>query len=243
MANLEALWAARNIRYFPLAVRDACLRHGILLRVRLPNDSQDGVPAPIGTLAPRARLGIKPNQALYLYGRFADAVRNHFSLDRAAAGKRAHELLVESEFSIAHHGTRNCYGQFPPAIFIAGTRHYSFGKIADLLGVGRGNVILVDVDPMFRIDVDDLRRKIAKARSDGMLPLAVVGVAGTTEEGAVDPIHHIQALREEIERRDGQSFWLHVDAAWGGYLRSLFIPPEERTTSHPRRTGRRYSKT
>jgi glutamate/tyrosine decarboxylase-like PLP-dependent enzyme len=86
---------------------------------------------------------------------------------------------------------------------------------------------------MFRVDVDDLRRKIAKARSDGMLPLAVVGVAGTTEEGAVDPVHHIQALREEIERRDGQSFWLHVDAAWGGYLRSLFITPEEHATSQP----------
>ena len=229
VANLEALWAARNIRYFPLAVRDACIRHGIPLTLRLPNDAvphRDAVRAPISTLAPRACLGIKPNQALYLYGRFADAVRRHFHLDRAEAGKCAHELLVESEFSIAQHGARACYGQFPPALFVAGTRHYSFGKIADLLGVGRGNVILVDVDSMFRMDVDDLRRKIAKAQADGMLPLAVIAVAGSTEEGAVDPIHRIQALREEIEQRDGQSFWLHVDAAWGGYLRSLFLTSE-----------------
>jgi glutamate/tyrosine decarboxylase-like PLP-dependent enzyme len=226
VANLEALWAARNIRYFPLAVRDICLRHGIPLTLRLPNASLDDARTPINTLDARACLGIKPNQALYLYGRFADAVRHHFHLDRAAAATKAHELLTASEFSIAHHGTRASYAQFPPAIFVAGTRHYSFGKIADLLGIGRANVILVDVDSMFRIEIDDLRRKIAKARADGMLPLAVIGVAGTTEEGAVDPIHHLQALREEIQQRDGESFWLHVDAAWGGYLRSLFITPE-----------------
>src|SRR5205823_4904141 len=171
----------------------------------------------------RSCVGIKPNQAIYLYGKFADAVRRHFGLDRVAAGKKAYELLAESKFSIAHHGVRECYEQFPPAIFVAGTRHYSFGKIADLLGVGRSNLILVDVDSMFRLDVGDLRHKISKAQSDGLLPLVVIGVAGTTEEGAVDPIDRIQALREEIEQRDGQSFWLHVDAAWGGYLRSLFM--------------------
>ena len=76
------------------------------------------------------------------------------------------------------------------------------------------------------MDVDDFRDKIAKAQAAGMLPLAVIGVAGTTEEGAVDPIHKIQALREEMEQRVGQSFWLHIDAAWGGYLRSLFITRE-----------------
>lgn len=223
VANLEALWAARNIRYFSLAVRDACHRYGIPLALRLPNSP---APQPIASLTPRDCLGIKPSQAIYLYGRFADAVRHHFHLDRAAAAARAYELLAGSEFSIGHHGARTCYNQFPPAIFVAGTRHYSFGKIADLLGVGRSNVILVDVDSMFRIRIDDLRAKIAKAQSDGMMPLTVIGVAGTTEEGAVDPIHRIQALREEFEQQDGQSFWLHVDAAWGGYLRSLFITPD-----------------
>ena len=220
VANLEALWAARNVRYFPLAVRDVCLRHGISLTLRKPNSDQR---EPIAGLSARDCLGVKPNQAIYLYGRFADAVRRHFHLDRSEAGRRVCELLAESEFSIAHQGTRACYKAFPPAIFVAGTRHYSFGKIADLLGVGRANVILIDVDRMFRVDIGDLRRKIAKALSDGMLPVAAIGVAGTTEEGAVDPIHKMLALREELERTEGQSFWLHVDAAWGGYLRSLFI--------------------
>lgn len=219
IANMEALWAARNVRYFPLAVRDACLRNGIALTLRKPHSEAR---VPIAELSPRECLGVKPNQAIYLYGRFADAVRRHYNLDRAEAGTKVCQLLAESEFSVAHQGTRACYAAFPPAIFVAGTRHYSFGKIADLLGVGRGNVILVDVDSMFRVDVEDLRRKITKALADGMLPMAAVAVAGTTEEGAVDPVHRILALREEIERAEGQSFWLHIDAAWGGYLRSLF---------------------
>src|ERR1019366_8871402 len=104
------LWAARNIRYFPLAVHDACLRHGIPLTLRLPNEAAE-VRTPIDTLEPRACLGIRPNQALYLYGRFADAVRHHFHLDRAEAARKARELLTASEFSNARHGARACYGQ------------------------------------------------------------------------------------------------------------------------------------
>jgi glutamate/tyrosine decarboxylase-like PLP-dependent enzyme len=228
LANLESLWAARNVRYFPLAVRDVCMRHGITLTLRLPHASTEP-PAPIATLSPRECLGIKPNQAIYLYSRLTNAVRHHFQLDYTAAGYKTIELLAESEFSIAHHGTSACYSQFPPAIFVAGTRHYSFEKITDLLGIGRRNIVLVDVDSMFRVDIDDLRRKLSAAQSDGMFPLAVVGVAGTTEEGAVDPIHRLYALRQELEQREGRSFWLHVDAAWGGYLRSLFITPD----NHP----------
>jgi len=51
------------------------------------------------------------------------------------------------------------------------------------------------------------------------VPLAVIAIAGTTEEGAVDPIHLIAQMRGP-----GRNFWLHIDAAWGGYLRTLFTP-------------------
>lgn len=225
VANLEALWAARNIRYFPLAVHDVVKRHGIALSLRLPNATGEAR-EPMASLDPRACLGIKPNQAIYLYARYVDAVRHHFGLDRAAAAHKAFELLAESDYSIPHHGTAACYKLAPPAIFVPGTRHYSLSKIADVLGIGRSNLVIVDIDCMFRVDIGDLRARIAAARSRGMFPLAAIGVAGTTEEGAVDPIHRIVALRDDLERTEGESFWLHVDAAWGGYLRALFITPD-----------------
>lgn len=52
---------------------------------------------------------------------------------------------------------------------------------------------------------------------------AVVCVAGTTEEGAVDPIHKVKFLRDDLEQNKNQSFWLHVDSAWGGYIRTMFV--------------------
>ncbi|MCZ2150585.1 MAG: hypothetical protein LC126_22780 [Bryobacterales bacterium] len=221
VANLEALWLARNIRYFPLAVRDIVKREGIPLTLRLPDGEAEERHA-IDSLEESACLGVKPNQAIYLYSRFVDAVRHHYGLNRPEGFKKAGALLAGSRYSLPHHGTRACYDSHPPALFVAGTRHYSLGKIADLLGIGRENVILVDVDPMFRADCRDLESKITAALDNGMFPLCVIAVAGTTEEGAVDPVHRIVELREKFERERGQSFWLHIDAAWGGYLRSLF---------------------
>ncbi|MBL8176860.1 MAG: hypothetical protein JNK48_19455, partial [Bryobacterales bacterium] len=222
VANLEAMWMARNIRYFPLAVWDAAKRHGIALSLRLPQSPSES--HAIASLDAKAAAGIKPNQAIYLYSRFAEAVRHRYKLGREETPAKVSQLLAESEYSIPHHGTQACYAAAPPALFVAGTRHYSLSKAADLLGIGKNNVVLVDVDSMFRIDCRDLERKLQTAIARGMLPLSVIGVAGTTEEGAVDPIHRIADLRVQIEQHTGQSFWFHIDAAWGGYLRSLFLP-------------------
>ena len=123
---------------------------------------------------------------------------------------------------MAHRGGRAAFGVAPPALLVSGARHYSLVKAADMLGIGRENLILVDLDSMFRLDIRDLEYKLARVRKEGRLPLAVIAIAGTTELGAVDPVHRIADLRERIERTDGESFWLHVDAAWGGYLRSIF---------------------
>jgi len=224
VANIEALWMARNIRYFPLAVWDAARRHDIALALRLPQAPTES--HPIASLDAKAVVGIKPNQAIYLYSRFAEAVRHRYKLGREETAAKVNALLAESEFSIPHHGTQACYAITPPALFVAGTRHYSVSKAADLLGIGKRHVILVDVDPMFRVDCRDLEAKLEAAVGRGMLPLAVIGVAGTTEEGAVDPIHRIAELRGTLEQRTGQSFWFHIDAAWGGYVRSLFQPVE-----------------
>ncbi|MHC4409855.1 MAG: pyridoxal phosphate-dependent decarboxylase family protein, partial [Planctomycetota bacterium] len=51
--------------------------------------------------------------------------------------------------------------------------------------------------------------------------LAVIGVLGTTEFGNVDPIDEIVAVRADC-RAKGNEFGLHIDAAWGGYLTSVF---------------------
>jgi glutamate/tyrosine decarboxylase-like PLP-dependent enzyme len=217
VANLEALWIARNVRYFPLAVRDVCVRHKIPLTVKLPHD-----PVEIAGVPPASVLDLRPNQTIYLHARFIDAVRRHWDMAYTEAIRCAHQLIAESEFSIPHHGPAAAYSVRPPALLVSDSRHYSIGKAADLLGLGRSNVALVDVDPMFRMDVRSLSDTLAKVKRRGALPLAVVAITGSTETGAVDPVDRIADLREA-----GENFWLHVDAAWGGYFRSLFVPSAE----------------
>jgi glutamate/tyrosine decarboxylase-like PLP-dependent enzyme len=219
VANLEALWLARNIRYFPLAVQDVCRQCGISIPLNLR-----GTPECITSLSPVACLGADPAESIDLYARLISSARQHWGLAHSEAIGAVQDLLSNSKYSIAHHGTSAAYNDRPPTLFVSGAKHYSITKAADLLGVGRQNIVLVDVDEHFRMDVRDLRSKLDQALDARSLPIAVIGIAGTTEEGAVDPIHKIAGLRTEIETTRGESFWFHVDAAWGGYLRTLFTP-------------------
>jgi glutamate/tyrosine decarboxylase-like PLP-dependent enzyme len=206
VANIEALWVARNAAYFPLAVDKLSREFGMELE--------------------ELHLGMTPGEIVHLLPRLVDALERRLNLSRADTIERIPGLLASTGYSIPHNGTAACFAKRPPAIFVSSTKHYSIYKAADLLGIGRENVILVDVDGLFRMDLRDLEDKMRVAIKRGMLPVAVVAIAGTTEEGAVDPVHQILDLRQRLETELHTSFWLHVDAAWGGYLRSLFIPGE-----------------
>ncbi len=225
VANIEALWAARNVRYFPLAVKEAVEREGIPIGLKLPGLSPHS-PHPMSEVDDRQCLGIKPNEAIFLLPRLVDVVKHHYGLGDEEAAARARELLRSSAFSIADHGVLPGFRKWPPAIFVSGTAHYSIVKAADVLGIGKENVVLVDVDRMYRLDVRDLEQKVKRALAGGLFPLAVIAIAGTTEEGAVDPIHKIDDYRRRLEEETNCSFWLHVDAAWAGYIRSIFVSPD-----------------
>ncbi len=49
----------------------------------------------------------------------------------------------------------------------------------------------------------------------------VVSVVGTTEQGGVDPVHKVQDVLDHWRKGSGIHIWHHVDAAYGGYLRTL----------------------
>jgi glutamate decarboxylase len=88
--------------------------------------------------------------------------------------------------------------------------HYSLGKAVDLLGLGRDNQILIGTDENNRIDMRQLKETCYRLQEKNIRPLALVGIAGTTETGNVDPLEEMADLAEEL----GCHF--HVDAAWGG---------------------------
>jgi glutamate/tyrosine decarboxylase-like PLP-dependent enzyme len=98
----------------------------------------------------------------------------------------------------------------PPALYVSGEAHYSFNKIAHTTGLGRRAVRVVRADRRLRLDADDLRRQVRRDRDDGWAPFLVVGSAGTTATGVIDPLPEIARFCRE------EGLWFHADAAWGG---------------------------
>jgi glutamate decarboxylase len=96
------------------------------------------------------------------------------------------------------------------AVLVSRRAHYSLGKAVDLLGLGRDNLVKIDTDDNNRIDMKHLREACCRLSDENIRPLALVGIAGTTETGNVDPLVEMADFAEEL----GCHF--HVDAAWGG---------------------------
>ncbi|MFC9324422.1 pyridoxal phosphate-dependent decarboxylase family protein [Kitasatospora sp. NPDC057015] len=97
-----------------------------------------------------------------------------------------------------------------PLIFASQAAHFSVQRAAALLGLGERAVVPVPVDAGLRMDPAALALAMAEAVWQGATPLAVVATAGTTDTGAVDPLHPAA----DLAARYGA--WLHVDAAYGG---------------------------
>ena len=96
------------------------------------------------------------------------------------------------------------------AVFTSQRGHYSLGKAVDVLGLGRDNLVRIDTDDHHRLDMTKLRAEVCRLADKGIRPLALIGVAGTTETGHVDPLEALADFAEELECH------FHVDAAWGG---------------------------
>jgi tyrosine decarboxylase len=219
VANIEALWAARQVRYGPLSIKHVAKELGLNIPVTLAN----GTRLDIQRAADRDLLLVRTREAIDLLPRYIGALKardGYETLGGPELGRAAWRLLNDAPMSLARGA--GIFAQQPPVILVAGTRHYSIAKAADIIGVGAANVIRIDTDENFRLDPTDLRTKLTEALYQGRVPLAVIATTGTTEEGSIDPVHRVLEVRADLEAHHNASFWLHADAAWGGYLRCLF---------------------
>lgn len=96
------------------------------------------------------------------------------------------------------------------AFYASEEAHATVEEAADMLGAGGRAVRPIGTDDLLRMRVDLLEEAIGRDRADGVLPIAVIGTAGTTATGAIDPL---PALADLCARED---LWFHVDAAYGG---------------------------
>ena len=118
---------------------------------------------------------------------------------------------------IAHRaksaGNSSCSGlwntQTPMTIYAADQIHMSIPKGADILGLGRDQVRLVESDDRFRMNVKALRQSIEHDSKNGLKPFCIVASAGTVNTGAVDPLAEIAGVAKEF------GLWFHIDGAYG----------------------------
>lgn len=90
--------------------------------------------------------------------------------------------------------------------------HFSLKKNLSLLGLGQNAVIPVPVDKNYKMDITALQKTIQQQKDLGNIPIAIVGTAGTTDFGSIDPLTEISKIAQE------NKIWFHADAAYGGGL-------------------------
>jgi len=115
---------------------------------------------------------------------------------------------------------------------VPATAHYSMQKVVEALGLGKQQIEMIPVDSHFRTDVDALREILLRCANERRPVLALISVLGTTEEGAIDQIHRLVELQAEMRKR-GLAFYHHCDAAWGGYIRTLFFDGQGKPVDTP----------
>jgi aromatic-L-amino-acid decarboxylase len=96
------------------------------------------------------------------------------------------------------------------AVYASEERHVSVDKAVDCIGLGRNALRPLPTDANFQVRIDALEEAIAQDKKNGIRPMAIVGIFGTTNTGAVDDIRELRRIA------DREKIWLHVDAAYGG---------------------------
>ncbi|QIB45697.1 pyridoxal phosphate-dependent decarboxylase family protein [Streptomyces aureoverticillatus] len=97
-------------------------------------------------------------------------------------------------------------------VLVSEAGHLSVQKAAKTLGLGPDAVVVIPTDRDKRMQIVALARELARLDEQGLVPMAVVATAGTTDFGSIDPLPQIADLCARY------GTWMHVDAAYGGGL-------------------------
>jgi glutamate/tyrosine decarboxylase-like PLP-dependent enzyme len=219
VANSEAVWCARNLKYYPLGIAAAlsrvpALEPAIGLDVGLPNGSRRA----LVELSEWELLNLEADEVLALPRRLSD----EYDLTDVDVDGTLVRYTVQ-ELGLSAFRRRFAPRSHDPVILAPATAHYSWPKAAAMMGLGRSALQAVPVDLNGRMDLGHLRRTLDRCLRDRRPVVMVVAVMGSTQESAVDPLAGILELRERY-RAKGLEFWLHADAAWGGYFASMLRP-------------------
>ena len=216
VANIEALWAARNLKFAGIALRQAIREIPALAPARtIEVPLWQGGTGRLIDLDPWTLLNLDIDVVAGLPAAIADLGIEPARLTRILGG-----------YSVQNVGLAGFYRSYMgdvrelPALLAPATSHYSWPKAATLLGLGQNAVLVQRVTRDARLDLEHVETTLFDALRRRVPLLCAVAVIGSTEESAVDPLADLLAMRERF-RGYGLNFAIHADAAWGGYFRSM----------------------
>ncbi len=248
-ANMEALWTIRNVKFFPLSLKlyysilndttqDKFSEREYLKKVlneinKEENNLKNSIEfilkqSEYGNLlnmSPYELLSLRPDICLSIWDKVKDKFNELVQNDEISLKKikstlpTLQNLGIFSFISLCNKYDLNFNS---PVMLVTKAAHYCWKKSFEVIGLGNGsnNFIQIDVDNEFRISIKDLKEKLNKLHNDEIPVLSLVSVTGTTEEGSIDSLDEIIKMKN-ILKSNNLSYWIHSDAAYGGYFRAI----------------------
>lgn len=218
VANLEAVWAIRNLKFYPFSLKRAIEKGqlGFLADVQPPFtvETCKGEIKEFMKLTKHELQNLKPDTVLGLPTDLA----KKYSISAAFLQDALKPYLIQTT---GKGKLEELYGIKPGRFMVSATKHYSWPKGGAISGIGSENFIDVPVDKEARMSPAALRQLLDECVKDEVPIFGVVAIMGSTEHGACDPLAEIVRIRNEYQQAHGVSFAIHCDAAWGGYFTAL----------------------
>ena len=133
----------------------------------------------------------------------------------ASGGTEANLIALKCARDQAHkrspyEGLRTAAGDL--LVYASEQCHFSIERSVDILGLGRNALRKIPTDQNFHINPTELKKQIENDRASGHIPCCVIGIAGATSTGVIDPLPDLASIARDA------GCWFHVDAAYGGTL-------------------------
>src|SRR6185312_295339 len=144
-----------------------------------------------------------------------DASSANFTTGGLEANLSAVVIALSSRFPSYRQGGVAAIGS-KPVVYVSSETHHSLTKVCRVVGLGDDALREVPTTAGFAMDPAALRKLIEADSKMGRHPFLLVGTAGTTGGGIVDPLSELADIAAKFD------LWFHVDAAWGGA--ALLVP-------------------
>lgn len=231
VANIEALWTARNMKYFPLSLKlfsEDLKEEKEWLKVYNAINEIKIYGKLFSEYKAEELFNLSPSAVLKLTTDLRKSLISAFRNDNSESSKIDVLNQKLKNYSVRVKGVYGLHSAFNdnleiPYLIVPQSRHYSWEKAMDILGIGSEYIKYVKVDENFRIDP----LHFAEICENTSNILMAVSVMGTTEEGVVDPISKLMEIKQKVEVKKKYGFWFHIDAAYGGFYASFFKDPNK----------------